>query len=255
MKLHAFCAACLAVLWIPQLFPLQSVSAEETILTPPCETTLYYSAGTAQVHLDQSLSYTTIEIYRSQQEGEFLYYQYNCGLTDAVCLAFPLIEGEYYLRLTMPEDPAGSTASLRHAFTIEDPDMDPEQLFDSTTRDFYLTCEPSAAETVITETETLVTDRVQSNEIHMALHRRAFSLSDLDGDGIANSADAAAVLVETAILGSGGTTAFSPQQLQEADLNLDGKMDSTDAAVILSYTAAYASGSFSGTVSDFVREW
>ena len=91
----------------------------------------------------------------------------------------------------------------------------------------------------------------RSKAIYAELARQPFALGDIGADGAINAVDAASILVESAVLGSGGGTIFSDFELMQADVNLDGTMNAEDAAIILSYAAECASGNFSGSLIAF----
>lgn len=228
-----------------------SASGGIPTITPPCETTLYYSSGTLYVQLNESVSHGSVTLHRSQPEGDFLYYQYTWGAVDETCLAFPLIEGDYYLTLTCPSDGQDGTESVTVPFSIADPDMDPDQSFDATALTLFLTCNPEAAEDSIASYDAVLNERILAGEIYAELARQPFALGDIGADGAINAVDAASILVESAVLGSGGGTIFSDFELMQADVNLDGTMNAEDAAVILSYAAECASGNFSGSLIAF----
>ncbi len=249
MKFHTLTAALLAAALITQPFAA-SASADIPVITPPCETTLYYSAGTVYVRLDESLSHGSAEIHRLLPEGDFLYYQYAWNTVDKALLVFPLIEGEYYLTLTLPADGSSGTEHATVPFSIADPDMDPAQSFDTSLLEMTIVCD-AAAEDAVEASEEVLQDRVLTGDIAVTLARQPFALGDIGADGEINAVDAASILVESAVLGSGGETAFCDFQLLQADVNGDGSMNAEDAAVILTYAAECASGNFAGSLIEF----
>lgn len=76
------------------------------------------------------------------------------------------------------------------------------------------------------------------------------TLGDLNGDGLIDTVDAAAVLIEYAKLSTGNIGSFDENHKKSADLNKDGYTDSVDASLILMY---YAYVSTSGT--DTLENW
>ena len=68
------------------------------------------------------------------------------------------------------------------------------------------------------------------------------ALGDVDGSGEVDASDAAMVLVEAALLGSGGTGTFGASVKSAADTDGSGKIDASDAALILMYAAAKGAG-------------
>lgn len=67
-------------------------------------------------------------------------------------------------------------------------------------------------------------------------------LGDVNGDGTVDASDAAEILTESALIGTGKAGTFSDAQKAVADFNQDGIMDASDAAQILEYAAAAGVG-------------
>ncbi len=229
----------------------QPVSAETAVITPPCETTLYYSIGTVQLTLNNALSYSNIEIYRIQEEGEFRYYSYDCGLIEDTCLEFSLIEGDYILYLTTPSDLDAGTDIYEFNFTIEDPDLDSDLSFDSMLYRISLTCDPDSNLSSVTFSEA---GRIRYADAVWTLPRQSFVHGDLYEDGEINANDATLLLLESAALGAGNPQSLTSLQIAEADVNMDGSMNASDATVILMYAASHSAGNFPGTLTEFAAQ-
>lgn len=75
---------------------------------------------------------------------------------------------------------------------------------------------------------------------------------DVNTDNEVNAADAAEILAESALTGSGQAGHFTDAQKTAADVNNDGMIDASDAAYILAYAAAVGSGEASGSIEDFI---
>ncbi len=86
----------------------------------------------------------------------------------------------------------------------------------------------AAANTTNTETKTLASD--------------SLTIGDVDFNGYVNALDAADVLAEAALLGTGEGGAFTDEQLCCADVNNDNLVDATDASVILAYSSYAGAG-------------
>lgn len=65
---------------------------------------------------------------------------------------------------------------------------------------------------------------------------------DINDDGAVDAADAAEILVESALIGAGNGGEFTHEQNIAGDVNGDGKIDASDAAVILVYAAEIGAG-------------
>ncbi len=238
----------LSLLLTAMLLPIHTmtVSAAETIITPPCETTLYYSVGTLKVHFDRNYNGATLSVYRVQPEGEFLYYTHDVRLTDQAVLQCELIEGDYKLEIIVPSADGKEYHSFAPiSFTIQDPDMDKTQSFDQTTVSLTLACDASLDSNMLTESKPVLTDRVIHSSAKFTMARREFIAGDMSGEGNVNASDAALILIDAALVGSGGDSAFTALQHAEADLNNDGYTNAVDAAIVLQYAANHAAGNFS----------
>lgn len=233
---------------------LRCFAEEELLITPDCERTLYYSVGNAEIHFDQNLSGCDFKIYRSQQEGDFLYYTYSTGLAQESCLRCPLIEGDYLLIITVPSDTDSSMENIQLTFTIDDPDMDENQSFDTTQWSFYFLTDSSLTEDSNVFNSCGITDRTVVNITSYTFSRRDFMPGDVDKDGSVNANDAAEILVNASNVGAGHSSDFSAMQCAEGDLDGDGNCNANDAALVLTYAAASASGSFQGTIAEYIRE-
>lgn len=237
----------LSLLCAITLFPwyTMTVSAKETVITPPCETTLYYSVGTLEVHFDRHYNGATFSVYRSQPEGEFLYYTHDVCLTDQAVLQCELIEGDYKLEIIVPSaDGKEYTAFAPINFTIQDPDMDETQSFDRTAVSLTLTCDASLENNMLVTEETVLTDRVIHTSANFTMARRAFVAGDISGEGNVNASDAARILIDAALVGAGGDSTLTALQRVESDLNGDGYVNAVDAAIVLQYAADHAAGNF-----------
>ena len=76
-------------------------------------------------------------------------------------------------------------------------------------------------------------------------------LGDVNKDGMVDASDASLVLVEYAILSTGGDKTLTGELEIVADVNSDGTVDASDASLILSFYAFLSTG---GTITD-MREW
>ena len=65
---------------------------------------------------------------------------------------------------------------------------------------------------------------------------------DINADGEVSADDAAYVLIEAALQGSGADSELTPEQLFTADINGNGVLDASDAAAILQYSSAIGAG-------------
>ncbi|MGN0630691.1 MAG: dockerin type I domain-containing protein [Ruminococcus sp.] len=72
--------------------------------------------------------------------------------------------------------------------------------------------------------------------------RQAYSLGDVDNNGVIDTNDAALVLAEYARTAAGMESQFSEKQLSAADINNNGNADTSDAAKILDYYSKQAAG-------------
>ncbi len=82
----------------------------------------------------------------------------------------------------------------------------------------------------------------------------AYSLGDVNGDQQVNASDAADILIEASLIGSGDAGQLSDEQRTAADVNTDGVINATDAADVLIYTANIGSGSFTGSLAQFLQK-
>ncbi len=236
--------------------PLPAAAAEEMeeAIYPPCQTVLYYTAGNIEMHLDSRFSYSSVEIYRSQQEGQFLYYDYDLGIANESCLYFPLIEGEYIVLLTVPTNLDSGTKTYSFSCTISDPDMDEEQAIDSSRHSIYLECDAEARADVTQTWEEGVVDRVVLSSTAFTMAGNGFSLGDLTHDGLVDATDTAHLLMDAALVGSGQSSQLTLLQQKEADLSLNGMHDATDGSMILKYSACSASGEFQGSLLEYIQQ-
>lgn len=232
-----------------------SAAAEEELILPPCETVLYYSVGTVNIHFDQNCNGGTLSLSRLQPEGEFLYYTYDPILISEAQMRCELIEGDYQLEITLPSpEHSGFISYPPFTFTIADPDMDEMQSFDSTEVNLFITADENAAEHTLVKEDTILANRVIQEEQHLTLARRSFLSGDLQHDGKVDASDAAEVLMIASVSGSGGEITLSAMQTTECDVNGDGRIDALDAADILQYSAECAVGGFSGDIADFLKQ-
>lgn len=78
------------------------------------------------------------------------------------------------------------------------------------------------------------------------------TLGDVNQDGEINAVDAADILKESALLGSGMPNTFTDAQKLAADVNHDDAVNAADAAVILQYATILGSGNTEITIEDLV---
>lgn len=238
-------AAMLAVSALP-------VSAADTVtLTPPEK--MPSSVGALEICCDRDLNGAAFEVWRIQPEGEFCYYSHTIGLCEDSVFTCPLWEGDYRLILTLPVDTPGDAPKYTREFTLEDPEMDAAQSFSRSVYTVTLSVSAEIAEDILTETEPQNIDRVITGGCSYQFARRAFSLGDLNADGIVNAADAADMLIAVAAAGAGSDPGLTTLQCAECDANGDGAFDSADAADILVYAANAAAGDFEGDLLTFMR--
>ncbi|MCR4643795.1 MAG: dockerin type I repeat-containing protein, partial [Oscillospiraceae bacterium] len=79
-------------------------------------------------------------------------------------------------------------------------------------------------------------------------------LGDLNADSIANSSDAAQILIAAARIGAGEDSGLTDDQKNAADVNADGSINASDSAILLQYAAAAGAGSFAGNLETYVKE-
>lgn len=82
----------------------------------------------------------------------------------------------------------------------------------------------------------------------------AYGLGDVNGDNQVNASDAADILIEASMLGSGNSGKMVNEQKTAADVNVDGTINATDASNLLIYTANVGSGTFTGSLSEFMQQ-
>lgn len=70
----------------------------------------------------------------------------------------------------------------------------------------------------------------------------AYKLGDVNDNGFIDAIDASDILMEYAIMQTGGSPTFSKLQKKAADVNGDGIVDATDASDVLSYYAFTSTG-------------
>lgn len=92
---------------------------------------------------------------------------------------------------------------------------------------------------------------VKFSVANMEAAAAAALLGDANEDGAIDATDAAAVLIDAAATGSGGTGTLTDSGRVLADVNVDTAVDASDAANILRYAAAVGSG-FEGTMEEFL---
>lgn len=80
-----------------------------------------------------------------------------------------------------------------------------------------------------------------------------FIYGDTNEDGVTNSSDAAAILIEAARTGAGNPGSFTELQNTAADVNKDGTANASDATIVLRYAAAVGSGDRYAKIGDFVH--
>lgn len=241
-----------------------AVSAEEEQICPPCNATLYYSVGTAIIHLDRSCIGGTLFIRRDIQEGNYTYYEYSPSLIEEAVLYCPLIEGEYELEITLPsdrmqssDDPASTDArtdSYTLSFMIQDPDMDPTQSFAHTVAEFWITNDTELMNDLYSAEEPVLEDTTIHEVQRLTMARRNFQAGDVERNGSLEPADASAILNYIAVTGSGEKSKLTPMQEAEADLNRNGVVDTADASLILVYITECAANGYSGDIIRYIKE-
>ena len=87
-------------------------------------------------------------------------------------------------------------------------------------------------------------------EVTVTDNTGSFRLGDVDNDGMINSVDATALLMEYALLSTGNTGTFTDTQKKSADIDGDGMINAIDATFVLSYYAYLSTG---GT--DNIEKW
>ena len=233
------------------LSPLSAAAAADSqtiTLTPPEK--MPAAAGKLTLQFDRNMNGTTFQVFRVQQEGEFLYYSHRITLCDGVTVDCPLWEGDYKLVLLSVLDDSAEYQQRDFAFTIDDPDNDLS--FDQSQRIFVFDTDPEAASDTSTATNYIDEQRSYVEKYLWDLAQPEFRLGDLDGNDTANSADAAVILMAAAEVGAGGKTGFTSLQTEEADINGDQFINSVDAADLLQYAAASAAGNFSGDLLEYI---
>lgn len=80
----------------------------------------------------------------------------------------------------------------------------------------------------------------------------ACQLGDVNRDGSISASDAADILIESSLRGSGAGGTFDSEQCIAADVNTDSEINASDAADILMYAANVGSGSYHGTLAEFL---
>ncbi len=74
---------------------------------------------------------------------------------------------------------------------------------------------------------------------------------DVNLDLVVDASDAAAILVEAAVLGSGSDSTFNYLQNSSGDIDGNGKINASDAACLLIYAASVGAGDTSVLLTDF----
>lgn len=248
MKLQFLTGILLAALCVPL-----SVSAEteQVVLTPPEQ--MPHAVGSVLLCMDSDMNGAYFEMHRMQDEGDFLYYTYAQMLGEDVTVECPLWEGNYVLYVTRPAADSEEIQEHRYEFTVDDPDNDPEQRFDSCRVELHFSTDEKAKSNSVKEAEPEIQNRVLLKSTDYVYAQRKFALGDLNVDGAANASDAAELLIAAAEVGAGNSSGLTALQAVEADLNGDGTFNSADAADLLGYAAASASGSFRGSLLAYMR--
>lgn len=70
----------------------------------------------------------------------------------------------------------------------------------------------------------------------------AFSLGDLNGDGLRDSSDASLILQNYSMLSTNGDSIFNDEQSLLSDLNGDGMSDANDASLLLAFYSYVSTG-------------
>lgn len=79
-----------------------------------------------------------------------------------------------------------------------------------------------------------------------------FDNGDVDGSGVIDASDAAAILVAATELGANGISGLYNSQAYAADVNYDGVIDAADAAIVLLYAAEVGAGNTDITLDDLI---
>ncbi len=250
MKKYGFPCILLAASLLWHSLP---AAAQDDVLTllPPEQ--MPPAVGTISIATDRSLNGAKLSLYRVQPEGAFLYYSYDVTLCEALTVECPVWEGNYRLEVSLPSDATFEMVEYRYDLTIADPEMDPEQSFDTTYLTVVLDTDADAAEDTAVLSDPVTRERIIYAQHTYTFSRAEFVLGDLNGDGDVNAADAADLLISAAAAGGGTDPGLTSLQMACADLNGDGTYNSSDAADILTYAAAAAAGDFEGDALTYVR--
>ncbi len=248
-RLLPLAAAC--VLLQPLMVSAKD-SGTQITLTPPEQ--MPAAVGTVSVQCSRNMNGSVVEIYRVQEEGAFLYYTQRITLCDGLTVNCPLWEGDYRMVVSYLSDDSTERREHRVNFTIDDPDMDPAQSFDTTLYVYHFDTSPEISQDTSFGTERTIEKRTVKAEFTYQFARADFAIGDLNADGLANASDAAAILIAAAAAGAGEDPALTALQMEEADLNGDQVFNSADAAELLVYSADFAAGNFSGDLLSYVRE-
>lgn len=233
---------------------LQPIHAKAERVIPDAAVELAYSVGELEIRFDRNYNGASFAVYRVLPEGEFQYYRYQARLADESELVCPLIEGDYQLAVTLPdEDTQGHTTKV-YEFTIPDPDMDEMQSFDKTIQTYTFTTSPDIAEDVFCATELENTGRTLYRSVQCTLARRDFVLGDVNGDGLINVSDASAILYETTGRLMGVASLLTALQTVEGDVNGDGDINVTDAREVLVYSSIRLMEDLDGDLLDHERQ-
>lgn len=234
------------------LHPLQAFAEDETLTLAPPEK-MPPAVGRVCISTDRSMNGAHLALYRVQLEGAFLYYEYDVSLREGLTVDCPVWEGSYQLAVTMPSDVTFEYLDYRFDLTVGDPEMDPEQSFDTTYLTLVLDTDQNAEADTVTPGDPVIQDRIVNIQNTYTFARAEFILGDLNGDSISNAADAAELLISAAAAGAGTDPGLTSLQQAEADLNGDGTINSADAAELLTYAAVAAAGDFEGDALTYIR--
>ncbi len=224
-----------------------TLTAHAETLSLPCNTILAYQVGELLLSIPRNLSFTQLFVYRVEEEGEFLYYEYDIGYTEAIDLSLALIEGNYKLVFLIPSDTESNVwDSYVYSFTVADPDMDTSGLYTSSLLCLTIYAEKDIASIELPDLYCYYENSVLVVPDYLLFLREDFQLGDVNHDGEYNANDSSMILSQAAGAGAGGGTILTRMEECMGDVNLDGVTNAADASVLLSY-AAYAGAG--GTLS------
>ncbi|MEE5991721.1 MAG: dockerin type I domain-containing protein [Oscillospiraceae bacterium] len=253
MKKLTFLLSCLLVWVMISPFHVHADGAE--IIEIEKHPMLMYDVARLTVAYGSELSGSELSIYRIQDEGEFLYYTYSAGWTEAMTeVQFLLKEGEYCLKAEVPSADFPEKTIFELPFTIDDPDMDEMQSFDRTEMYILLRCDNTVSENTLHNPAQEIRNRIIEKNLVYTIARRMISIGDLVQDDVINAGDAALILQCSAEMGAGAVNSFSSLQVLEADVDQNGICNAEDATIILRYSAEVAAGNYTGEFKNYLQK-